>query len=158
MNSKKAEKIRARKTTKHSKQTQPNKNPTRTKPGSYLLRTVKTGAKIPSAARGAPLSTPRAERSKEGVDPHRVTWDLFFPRVRTPCGRSAQVIVERKGNTKMMGNSTQETKPPKNTQTKSIKPKHKQTTPKARGRFPIIQTVFPLYGGETGEKSRLHTI
>ena len=43
----KAEKIRARITTKHSKQTQqPNKNPTQTKPGSYLLRTVKIGAKI----------------------------------------------------------------------------------------------------------------
>ena len=24
---------------------------------------------------------------------------LFFPRVRTPCGRSAQVIIEGEGNT-----------------------------------------------------------
>ena len=25
--------------------------------------------------------------------------EVFFPRVRTPCGRSAQVIIEREGNT-----------------------------------------------------------
>ena len=28
-----------------------------------------------------------------------IVWVIFFPRVRTPCGRSAQVIIERKGNT-----------------------------------------------------------
>ena len=44
-------------------------------------------------------------------------------------------------------------------QPKPTKPKTPtKTQPKAGGRFPIIQTVFPLYGGETGEKSWLHTI
>ena len=42
-------------------------------------------------------------------------------------------------------------KPQKATKTNQNKNPN-QTPPKAGGRFPIIQTVFPLYGGETGEK------
>ena len=40
---------------------------------------------------------------------------LFFPRVRTPCGRCAQVIIERKGNTTDDGEKNTR-KPPKSTQ------------------------------------------
>ena len=56
----------------------------------------------------------------------------------------------------MMGKRTQAN--PKR-QPKPTKPKTPtKTQPKAGSRFPIIETVFPLYGGETGEKSWLHTI
>ena len=51
----------------------------------------------------------------------------------------------------MMGNRTQENPENKQNQTNQARPQPKQHQ-KARGRFPIIQTVFPLYGGETSEK------
>ena len=53
-----------------------------------------------------------------------------------------------------MGNRI--TRNPKNN-TQPNHPNHNQTQPKARGRFPIKLTVFPLYEGETGEKKRLRT-
>ena len=94
----------------------------------------------------------RVGREWPAEPPH--TWhgirSLFFPRVRTPCGRSAQVIIERKGTQHDDGekNTSKPQKANKTNQNKNPKPK----PPKAGGRFPIIQTVFPLYGGETGRK------
>ena len=56
----------------------------------------------------------------------------------------------------MMGERTQANPKRQTNQTNQTTPTKQHQ--KATGRFPIIQTVFPLYGGETGEKSWLHTI
>ena len=56
----------------------------------------------------------------------------------------------------MMGKQHEQTPKGKQTnQTKQNQPNHHK---RAKGRFPIIQKVFPLYGGETGEKRWLLTI
>ena len=73
---------------------------------------------------------------------------IFFPRVRTPCGRSAQVIIiEGKGK------GENNTSTPKAKQ-KPTKQEH-QTQPKGQRPNPPHLKVFPLYEGETGEKSWL---
>ena len=72
-----------------------------------------------------------------GLLPARNKMVVFFPRVRTPCGRSAQVINEGKGSNP---------KPNKHQPNKN--PKHKSQRPN-----PPHLKVFPLYEGETGEKS-----
>ena len=72
----------------------------------------------------------------------------FFPRVRTPCGRSAQAINEGKGNHNMMrGKGTQATPNAKQTPTKQ-----EPQTQRLEAESPHLK-VFPLYEGETGEKS-----
>ena len=46
--------------------------------------------------RGDELITSRSQYRTSNVSPRE---KVFFPRARTPCGRSAQVIIEGKGNT-----------------------------------------------------------
>ena len=84
-----------------------------------------------------------------------LAFGVFFPRVRTPCGRCVQVIIERKGNTSDDGEKNTR-KPPKRTQTRTSKQQTNKKRPEAV--FPSSKTVFPLYGGETGEKNWLRTI
>ena len=60
----------------------------------------------------AVASFPSPARLKK---PNKSKANFFFPRVRTPCGRCAQVIIERKGNTTDDGEKNTR-KPPKSTQ------------------------------------------
>ena len=71
---------------------------------------------------------------------HSPSWCHFFARVRTPCGRCAQVIVGRGGNMSEDGNSNREKKDQRKTsnQTQTAKPKPK---PKGQG-FPSCSTSF----------------
>ena len=64
----------------------------------------------------AVASFPSPARLKK---PNKSKANFFFPRVRTPCGRCAQVIIERRGNTSDDGKEHKET--PKRTQTKKNK-------------------------------------
>ena len=60
---------------------------------------------------------------------------LFFPRVRTPCGRSAQVIIEGKGNT-LRWWERNTSKPPNQTPTN---PKTTKQTGRPEARTPTIK-------------------
>ena len=64
----------------------------------------------------------------------------FFPRVRTPCGHGAQVIIEGREIQSDGGEKDKDT------------PKTNQTQPTAAHRPRLHhQVVFPLYEGETSE-------
>ena len=78
---------------------------------------------------------------------------LFFPRVRTPCGRCAQVIIEGREtlhDDEVRHQKHNQTSNPK--QTTTPKSTTKQTT-NNQPRTPSKQVMFPLYGSETGETS-----
>ena len=60
-----------------------------------------------------------------------LAFGVFFPRVRTPCGRCVQVIIERKGNTSDDGKRTQGNLP------KEPKPEPQNNKPTKRGQRPF---------------------
>ena len=95
-----------------------------------------------------------ADETCSALDLSEALTEVFFPRVRTPCGRSAQVIFfhecgRRVGGvprSSLKGKETQHDEGEKNTsnpKTKQKPTKQKpepktKTPPRARGRFPLI--------------------
>ena len=75
----------------------------------------------------------------------------FFPRVRTPCGRSAQVIIEGKGNTKWWWGKEHKQTP---NQTKN-QPKHPNRTTQNRrpeAESPLSRSVSSVRRWDRWEK------
>ena len=78
----------------------------------------------------------------------------FFPRVRTPCGRSAQIIIEGEGKRNMMRGK--EHKQPQN-QTKPTKPKQGPKTkkpPRPETDSPSSKRVSSVRGRDKCKKAK----
>ena len=94
-------------------------------------------------------NNPRQKKSQETE--HAQTPSLFFPRVRTPCGRCAQVIIEGWETQHIDGGSKTQNQH-QNSQQQPQNPNPKQTKTKATTKDPQSMSVVFLCGCETGEK------